>query len=349
MVHRLAHATDVVLGMAGSGVPFATPRFVPVTPGVWPPWRADSRYTAGLVAALTPLHPALIEVHNRARVCMGLAAAFPQTPMLLFVHNDPQKLRGATTPADRAAILRRATVVCVSHWLAARFTEGVPPGLPAPLVLPNTIDFAELPPPLAPDCRENLFLFAGRPVHDKGADAFVAAAAIVLPQLPGWRAEIIGAPRANPGAPDTPFLAALRPRALAAGVSLLGYRPHTDVLAAMARAAIVTVPSRWPEPFGLTALEAMASGAALIAGSKGGLPEVAGDAAVYVDPDEPGALANAMLALARDHARRASLAAAGMVRARDFDATQARAALGAWRAEKVRSSFSVEKEAKRLL
>ena len=61
----------------------------------------------------------------------------------------------------------------------------------------------------------------------------------------------------------------------------------------MARAAIVVVPSRWPEPFGLTALEAMACGAALLCSPRGGLPEAAGDAAQTIDPDDPAAMAAA--------------------------------------------------------
>ena len=56
----------------------------------------------------------------------------------------------------------------------------------------------------------------------------------------------------------------------------------------MTRAAIVIVPSRWNEPFGLTALEALACGAPLIVSPRGGLPEVAGEAAVYANPDAAG-------------------------------------------------------------
>ena len=52
----------------------------------------------------------------------------------------------------------------------------------------------------------------------------------------------------------------------------------------MARAAIVVVPSRWSEPFGLTALEALACGAALLCSPRGGLPEVYGQAAQRIDP-----------------------------------------------------------------
>ncbi len=86
-----------------------------------------------------------------------------------------------------------------------------------------------------------------------------------------------------------------------------GYQPHGAVRCErMGRAAIAVVPSRWPEPFGLTALEAMAHGAALVCSRRGGLPEVAGDCALYAEPDEPGAIADAVLALAhgRGAARR---------------------------------------------
>ena len=96
---------------------------------------------------------------------------------------------------------------------------------------------------------------------------------------------------------------------------MLGYRDHPEVLIAMARAAIVVVPSRWPEPFGLVALEALASGAALICSPRGGLPEVAGDAAIYADPDRPAEIAAAIRTLASDEGRRAALAEAGRERA----------------------------------
>jgi len=59
---------------------------------------------------------------------------------------------------------------------------------------------------------------------------------------------MIGADRFGPDSPETPFLRALRPAAEKAGVNMLGYRAHAEVLATMRRAAIVVVPSRWAEP-----------------------------------------------------------------------------------------------------
>ncbi len=99
----------------------------------------------------------------------------------------------------------------------------------------------------------------------------------------------------------------------------------------MGRAAIAVVPSRWPEPFGLTALEAMAHGAALICSRRGGLPEVAGEGALYADPDTPGAVAAAVLALATDADRRAALVAVARTRALLFDTAIAAGRLRALR------------------
>lgn len=195
--------------------------------------------------------------------------------------------------------------------------EGVVAPQRAPVVLANCIDLSAIPPNAGG--REPVILFAGRVVREKGTDSFVAGCAQALRELPGWRAEIIGADRFAATSPETPFTRAVAVAARDSGVRLLGYRPHDQVLEAMVRAAIVVVPSRWQEPFGLTALEAMACGAALVCSPRGALPEIAGDAALYADPDDPAAMAHAIIALARDGERRAALAAAGRERARRFD------------------------------
>jgi glycosyltransferase involved in cell wall biosynthesis len=198
------------------------------------------------------------------------------------------------------------------------------------VVLPNSIEFAMLPPA---GQRERLILFAGRVVPEKGADAFVAACEIALAQLPGWRAQIIGADRYRADSPETRYVRMVRAAAQVAGVRMLGYRDHPDVLAALSRASIAVVPSRWPEPFGVSALEAMACGAALLCSARGALPEVAGDAAVFIDPDDPAGMAAAILALARDPARLAAVAAACRARSRQFGLQAAALRLAALRRE----------------
>ncbi len=143
--------------------------------------------------------------------------------------------------------------------------------------------------------------------------------------------EIVGADRVAPASPPTPFLTGLGPQAAAAGIRLHGHLPHAAVLAAMARAAIVLVPSRWQEPFGMTALEALACGAALIVSPRPGLLEVVGDAALQAEPDDPAALAGAILRLAGDEALRRRLSEQGRARAARFEAGAARARLAVLR------------------
>jgi glycosyltransferase involved in cell wall biosynthesis len=94
--------------------------------------------------------------------------------------------------------------------------------------------------------------------------------------------------------------------------------PDDTSLAELYRRALALVlPSR-NEGFGLPALEAMACGCPVVAASSGALPEVCGDAAVLLDPDEPAAWRDALLTLLHHPARRAALTGAGLERARTF-------------------------------
>jgi alpha-1,3-rhamnosyl/mannosyltransferase len=86
----------------------------------------------------------------------------------------------------------------------------------------------------------------------------------------------------------------------------------------------------------MTALEAMACGAALACSARGGLAEVTSEAAVPIDPDDIGSVAAALLRLAGDPSLRASLSAAGQRRARRcFDSAAACARLDAVRDQAV--------------
>jgi UDP-glucose:(glucosyl)LPS alpha-1,2-glucosyltransferase len=331
IAHRLAIALPdhgepgfraSVIGGRQKGVLFGDVPFLPAEPVRWLPVNPNRRYAAGVARLLRRLRPGLVEVHNRAEIALDLAFWLRKTPVSLFLHNDPQGMGGLRSPRERRKVLRRlARVVTVSTFVRDRMLEQVAAPLPGPepFVLPNCIDLAALPPPLPPEAREPMILFVGRLVAEKGPDTFVSACALALRHLPSWRAEMIGADRFRIGAPDSRLIAALRPEAAAAGVGMLGYRPHEAVLEALARAAILVMPSRWQEPFGLTALEGMALGAALVCSPRGGLPEVGGDAVCYVDPDDPRAVAEAIVALARNRDRRTALAQAGMQRAKLFD------------------------------
>jgi glycosyltransferase involved in cell wall biosynthesis len=112
------------------------------------------------------------------------------------------------------------------------------------------------------------------------------------------------------------------------GLRALGYVPD-ELLPALYRGAEAFVlPSRY-EGFGLTCLEAMACGTPVIAADRGALPEVCGDAALLVDPDDPSAITRAVLAVREDRALAAQRKLAGVERARHYTWERAAAACDA--------------------
>jgi len=313
-----------VIGGKQTAQPFAGVRFTEISS------TSAAGFSLGVLRSLRRLRPSVIEVHQQPRLARLIARLMPRSRVLLFLHNDPLTMRGLRRKAERAVTLRLLhRVVCVSTYLRDRYAAGLTEtGKLA--ILPNPLSLADLPE--SPPDRRREILFAGRVVADKGVQDFLTACTAALPSLHGWSARIIGGDRFGPASPETDYVASMREAARAAGVAFDGPQPHSAVLAAMAAAAIVVVPSRWPEPFGLTALEAMASGAALIATGTGGLPELIGDAGILLVPGNPEDLTRAILKLAENEAERANFAALGRARAAGFDTPIIRERLAGLRA-----------------
>jgi glycosyltransferase involved in cell wall biosynthesis len=100
-------------------------------------------------------------------------------------------------------------------------------------------------------------------------------------------------------------------------VRFLGYMPE-ETLAVMYRLAGVFVFPSLYEGFGLPPLEAMASGTPVVTSNVSSLPEVAGDAAVLVDPYDPDAIADGIYRVLTDETMRRSMRVRGVERARQF-------------------------------
>jgi glycosyltransferase involved in cell wall biosynthesis len=100
-------------------------------------------------------------------------------------------------------------------------------------------------------------------------------------------------------------------------VRFLGYLPE-ETLAVMYRLAGVFVFPSLYEGFGLPPLEAMASGTPVVTSNVSSLPEVAGDAAILVDPHDPYAIADGISRLLTDEKLRRELRMKGLARARQF-------------------------------
>ena len=100
-------------------------------------------------------------------------------------------------------------------------------------------------------------------------------------------------------------------------VRFLGYVPE-ETLAVMYRLAGVFVFPSLYEGFGLPPLEAMASGTPVVTSNVSSLPEVAGDAAMLVDPYDPEAIADGIYRVLTDESLRSEMRRKGLERARQF-------------------------------
>jgi glycosyltransferase involved in cell wall biosynthesis len=120
--------------------------------------------------------------------------------------------------------------------------------------------------------------------------------------------------------------AELRARDLGPGeVVRTGYIDDARLAGLVGGARLLVFPSLY-EGFGMPVVEAMESGLPVVAARAGATPEIAGDAAELIEPDDPEGFADAMWRVATDEALRARLVAAGRLRAAEYSWDKAAAA-----------------------
>jgi glycosyltransferase involved in cell wall biosynthesis len=191
---------------------------------------------------------------------------------------------------------------------------------PAVAVVPSGVDTRRFSPrgPAAPHGDGLRILSVGRLVPRKGHAELIDA----LVDVPGAELVIIGG--GDAGRPDDdPQHRALRERARAAGVAdrvRLTGAVDASAMPAWYRSADIVACAPWYEPFGLTPLEAMASGVPVVGYGVGGLldtvvPKVTGE---LVGPRDTAALAAALRDLTADRRQRRRYGVAGLRRARTY-------------------------------
>ncbi len=272
------YAQDIVVYGQEIDDPFASVEYCGVKLGLD---RVRGR-TIGMARRLIKLWrsnlPELIEVHNRANLFLALKRALPSARVTLHFHNDPQTIRGAKTVAEREVLTELAdAIVCVSSFVKERFVEGVSSETDHVHVVENGVPrFSDVMP-----SKDKLILFANRLIEAKGTVPFARAVASLLPSYPEWRVLFVGRGDDEVRREVKAILDPLGERA-----EVLPAVPYQEILTLNARAAIIAVPVLWDEPFGRTAAEALAAGAALLATPNGGLRDILKRAGVEVAPNE---------------------------------------------------------------
>ncbi|MCX7839965.1 MAG: glycosyltransferase family 4 protein [Anaerolineae bacterium] len=165
---------------------------------------------------------------------------------------------------------------------------------------------------------EKYFLYLGGYDQRKNVRVIIEAFARAALHRDGYRLVLAGV---NLGR-DSEFFP--DPRRLARAANLpddalccIGWVDEDDKVALYAAAHAFLFPSRY-EGFGLPPLEAMACGVPVLCANTSSLPEVVGDAAMLLPPDDVDAWADAMRTMLTNDAQRAEMRARGIIQARKF-------------------------------
>lgn len=252
---------------------------------------------------------------------------------LMFPQYLPSRLAVVYSRASMWAAARKAdrilTVSEASKRDILRFFD-VPPEKVS--VIHNAIDERFLAPPDVPRMEQvrqryqldgPFVLYVGNIKPHKNLDRLIAAFARARQAGPdGLKLVIIG--------DDVSRYPVLRQTVhrnkLDKHVRFLGFQSHETLMAVYRLARVFVFPSLY-EGFGFPPLEAMACGTPVVTSNVSSLPEVAGDAALLVDPYDVDALAAGITRALTDEALRADLAARGRARAREFSWAQSVAAM----------------------
>ena len=147
-------------------------------------------------------------------------------------------------------------------------------------------------PPRSPLASPPTVVFAGRLVAEKGADVLMRAFAQVASRIPEAHLLLAGE-----GPERTRLQELIGTLSLSSRVVMLGHLSAREMERHFRAAWVQVVPSRWAEPFGLSAAEAMMRGTAVVASSSGGLAEIVrdGETGFLVPPGDSDAFAHALL------------------------------------------------------
>ncbi|MGN6188996.1 MAG: glycosyltransferase family 4 protein [Conexibacter sp.] len=203
--------------------------------------------------------------------CAAIAMADRiETPLLHTLHGPFD----AKTSPFYAAHARKAHVAAISRWQL----RAAPPGIRSVGVIPNPIDVAAWP--FQPDKREHL-LWIGRMTEYKGAHRAIAVAKRT------GRPLVLAGP-VQPGQEEY-FAREVEPHVDGTRIRFVGEVGGADKRRLFAEAAALLMPIRWPEPFGMVMIEAMATGTPVIAFREGAACEVIADGGCgFLVDDEDG-------------------------------------------------------------
>ena len=263
-----------------------------------------------LAAHLGDWRPDVIHAHDWLVAWAGdTLHALYGVPLVATVHATERGRHGGHVPPGMPAAINAAEwwltyqsreVIACSEFMIREVVDGFELPREKVHLIPNGVDPSVWKPdgPRRPDPNAPLVVAWGRIQYEKGFQVLAQAIGQLRHVIPGIHCVIAG--RGS-------FLAELQTRVDVDGlgdiVQLAGFVPDDELHDLLLRASCVVIPSLY-EPFGIVALEGMASGAPTVVARTGGLAEIVEGtgAALLFEPGDPGSLAHQIATVINDPA-----------------------------------------------
>ena len=251
--------------------------------------------------------PCVVTVHDLVR--------------LAFPHATEDRMAAIGLALDRRGIRQAAHVICVSEATKRDLMQHLAVAEAKITVIYNGLDHNVFKPSLVDDGRFSApyVLYVGSERPRKNMACLTRAFAALKdrgPRFASLRLLKVG----SPGRSDR-FRTATIEQARRSGVEhdidFVDHVSDVDLAVIYSNALALVYPSLY-EGFGLPVVEAMACGCPVVTANVSSLPEVAGSAALLVDPNDPAGFAEALHSVILDRDLRTRLRGDGLRRARDF-------------------------------
>ncbi len=231
-----------------------------------------------LSARLNGWKPDVVHAHDwLVAWAADTLGALWDVPVVATIHATERGRHGGHLPAGLPAVINAVEwwltyearhVICCSAFMRREIIDGFELPIEKLHLVPNGVDPALWAPPVPAPPREPLVVAWGRVQYEKGFQVLAGAMARLRNRVPGIRCVIAG---------RGTYLPELQMQVDVEGVSdivhLAGFVPDDQLRSMLHHAGCAVIPSMY-EPFGIVALEAMASGAAVVAARTGGLAEI---------------------------------------------------------------------------
>lgn len=233
----------------------------------------------------------VVEIHNRPSYVFDLRRSGYRGRIILHMHNDladyitRDKFPQLESEVDdfvfcSAFIMRRA----ITHFAA-------PSSAGASLANRSRVLYNGVSSRYEKLGERNplLLMYAGRVNADKGVLEVIRVCDNLAARGYDVSLEVLGGTGSGKSNPETPYLRRVHEEAARANarharslIKLAGPVEYSEVVSRMSEASLLILPSRWEEPFGMVAVEAMSAGVIPVVADRGGLPEVVGEAGSVV-------------------------------------------------------------------